>query len=127
MPSAVGGWDLGTNYLIYNYSPFFEGRKDFDRIKPLNIEEKNLPIDPYVLGCWLGDGSKQCGAITNETNNVLAEIQRRGYSLGPDISAENRTSTYTILGLYPNVIIDEVVVFPPSTGILATIPWIGVL
>lgn len=67
--------------------------------KPLNLENKNLPIDPYVLGCWLGDGSKQCGAITNETNNVLAEIQRRGYSLGDDISAENRTSTYTILGL----------------------------
>lgn len=67
--------------------------------KPLNLENKNLPIDPYVLGCWLGDGSKQCGAITNETNNILAEIQRRGYSLGDDISAENRTSTYTILGL----------------------------
>lgn len=68
--------------------------------KPLNLENKNLPIDPYVLGCWLGDGSKQCGAITNETNNILAEIQRRGYSLGDDISAENRTSTYTILGIY---------------------------
>lgn len=68
--------------------------------KPLNLENKNLPIDPYVLGCWLGDGSKQCGAITNETNNVLVEIQRRGYSLGDDISAENRTSTYTILGIY---------------------------
>ena len=68
--------------------------------KPLNLENKNLPIDPYVLGCWLGDGSKQCGAITNETNNVLVEIQRRGYSLGNDISAEDRTSTYTILGIY---------------------------
>lgn len=68
--------------------------------KPLNLENKNLPIDPYVLGCWLGDGSKQCGAITNETNNVLVEIQRRGYNLGDDISAENRTSTYTILGIY---------------------------
>ena len=68
--------------------------------KPLNLKKKDLPIDPYVLGCWLGDGSKQCGAITNETNNVLSEIQRRGYSLGDDISAENRTSTYTILGIY---------------------------
>lgn len=68
--------------------------------KPLNLEKKDLPIDPYVLGCWLGDGSKQCGAITNETNNVLSEIQRRGYNLGDDISAENRTSTYTILGIY---------------------------
>lgn len=69
--------------------------------KPLNLDSVELPIDPYVLGCWLGDGSKQCGAITNETNNVLVEIQRRGYTLGNDISAENRTSTYTILGIYP--------------------------
>ncbi len=68
--------------------------------KPLQLGEIDLPIDPYVLGCWLGDGSKQCGAITNETNNVLGEIQRRGYTLGEDISAENRTSTYTILGIY---------------------------
>lgn len=60
-------------------------------------------IDPYVLGCWLGDGSKQCGAITNETNHVLKEIQKRGYHLGEDISAENRTSTYTILGIYPKL------------------------
>lgn len=69
--------------------------------RPLNLDPVELPIDPYVLGCWLGDGSKQCGAITNETNNVLAEIQRRGYTLGSDISAEDRTSTYTILGIYP--------------------------
>lgn len=70
---------------------------------PLNLEIKELPIDPYVLGCWLGDGSKQCGIITNETNNVLEEIQRRGYILGDDISNENRTSSYTILGLYPKL------------------------
>lgn len=69
--------------------------------KPLNLDPVELPIDPYVLGCWLGDGSKQCGTITNETNNVLVEIQRRRYTLGNDISAENRTSTYTILGIYP--------------------------
>ena len=48
----------------------------------------------------MGDGSSQCGAITNETNNVLEEIQRRGYSLGDDISGEGKTSTYTILGIY---------------------------
>ena len=71
--------------------------------KPLNLENKELPIDPYVLGCWLGDGSKQCGVITNETNNVLNEILRRGYVLGQDVSSEDRTSSYTILGLYPKL------------------------
>lgn len=68
--------------------------------KPIKLENKELPIDPYVLGCWLGDGSKQCGAITNETNNVLGEIQRRGYALGDDISSEGSTPTYTILEIY---------------------------
>ena len=68
--------------------------------KPIKLENKELPIDPYVLGCWLGDGSNQCGAITNETNNVLEEIQRRGYALGDDISSEGSTPTYTILGIY---------------------------
>ena len=71
--------------------------------KPLNLPTANLPIDPYVLGCWLGDGSKQCGVITNETNNVLGEIVKRGYTLGKNISSENRCSAYTILGLYPKL------------------------
>lgn len=95
-----------TTEEIANYlENLSEKRSSYDIPKivnprPLNLETKELPIDPYVLGCWLGDGSKQCGAITNETNNVLGEIQRRGYILGDDISAEDRTSTYTILGLY---------------------------
>ena len=71
--------------------------------KPLNLPTANLPIDPYVLGCWLGDGSKQCGVITNETNNVLGEIVKRGYTLGKNISSKNRCSAYTILGLYPKL------------------------
>ena len=33
--------------------------------KPLNLPDIELPIDPYVLGCWLGDGSKSCGILTN--------------------------------------------------------------
>lgn len=68
--------------------------------KPLNLEQKNLPIDPYVLGCWLGDGSKQCGAITNVSNNIWDEIQRRGYELGEDISAEDRSEAHTVLGIH---------------------------
>lgn len=69
--------------------------------KPLNIEEKNLPLDPYVLGCWLGDGSKQCGVITNVSNNIWDEIKSRGYELGPDISAEDRAEAHTVLGISP--------------------------
>lgn len=31
---------------------------------PLNTEEAHLPIDPYVLGVWLGDGDSDCARIT---------------------------------------------------------------
>ena len=51
--------------------------------KPLECPEENLPIDPYVLGVWLGDGSKACGLITQAKNSpVWKEIEKRGYSIG---------------------------------------------
>ena len=31
---------------------------------PLNLPEANLPIDPYLFGAWLGDGTSRCGVIT---------------------------------------------------------------
>ena len=37
--------------------------------KPLVLPNVNLPIDPYVLGVWLGDGSKSCGMLTQRKNS----------------------------------------------------------
>ena len=65
---------------------------------PLNLPEKNLPIDPYVLGVWLGDGSKNCGVVTNITKEVWDEIKRRGYEIGDNLN-ENGAEEHTILGL----------------------------
>lgn len=67
--------------------------------KPLNLPKLDLPLDPYVLGAWLGDGSKQCGAITNINPDFWNEIRRRGYKLGDDISGENRAEYRTVLGI----------------------------
>jgi deoxycytidine triphosphate deaminase len=42
---------------------------------------RNLPIDPYVLGAWLGDGTSTAATITcsDDDREVLDEIARRGY------------------------------------------------
>jgi hypothetical protein len=42
---------------------------------PLDLPEANLPIDPYVLGCWLGDGTATTGVITKDDGlaQVLAD------------------------------------------------------
>ncbi|MEY2463461.1 MAG: replicative helicase [Acidimicrobiaceae bacterium] len=32
--------------------------------QPLDLAERDLPVDPYVLGCWLGDGSTAGSEMT---------------------------------------------------------------
>jgi hypothetical protein len=71
------------------------GRRNFAVRLPAAIggPEADLPVDPYVLGAWLGDGNKRNGEITQsvdetcvdetarESDNawLLAEIVRLGY------------------------------------------------
>lgn len=55
--------------------------------KPLNIISSKLPLDPYLLGVWLGDGSKDCGVITQATNSpIWEELRSRGYEVGENLN-----------------------------------------
>lgn len=55
-------------------------------VKPLNLPKSDLPIDPYVLGVWLGDGSKSCGMITQCANSKLWSILKsKGCRLGENV------------------------------------------
>ena len=52
----------------------------------MQFEEKELLMDPYVLGIWLGDGyaSKSAIAMSKEDTDVIVpEFARRGYAIGP--------------------------------------------
>lgn len=51
--------------------------------KPLDLPEQNLPIDPYVLGVWLGDGSKRDGTIAGIDREVQGEFVKLGYTITP--------------------------------------------
>ncbi len=46
--------------------------------KPLDLPDVDLPMDPYVLGCWLGDGSSGDAVITNhlEDKFIIEEIKK---------------------------------------------------
>lgn len=72
-----------------------------ENAKPLNNPHTNLPIDPYVLGIWLGDGHKIDSKITQANEKVWEEIKRRGYEIGKDISAGGSgiATTRTIFGM----------------------------
>lgn len=67
--------------------------------EPLNLPDVELPIDPYVLGCWLGDGSASCGIITNEVNNIWGEIKKRGFEISEDLSEPDKAEMHTVYGL----------------------------
>jgi len=50
--------------------------------KPLDLPSADLPIDPYVLGVWLGDGTATKNEITiNKTTKVgiIQELESRGW------------------------------------------------
>jgi hypothetical protein len=70
-------------------------------VEPVHYENENdeLPIDPYLLGCWLGDGTSRRGQITSmddEIHNAFGSDYKQGRAVRPDNS---RATTTTYLGL----------------------------
>jgi|GEM_PF-3234445 len=50
--------------------------------KPIVFAKKDLPVDPYVLGLWLGDGHSADTRITGEKNDLefyRSELDKIGY------------------------------------------------
>jgi deoxycytidine triphosphate deaminase len=47
----------------------------------VNYPWRHLPIDPYVLGVWLGDGTTTAAEITCADRNILEEVEMAGYGV----------------------------------------------
>lgn len=61
--------------------------------------EKDLPVPPYTLGAWLGDGSKDCGQFTSADPEILDNIKDDGYEL----KKYKAKYLYNIVGLLPDL------------------------
>lgn len=59
----------------------------------------NLPVPPYVLGLWIGDGKHTSGEVCKPDQHVWDRVVSYGYALGVDTGRSNTTTTRTILGL----------------------------
>lgn len=67
------------------------------RVKSLECPDAELPIEPYTLGAWLGDGHNAGSRITGHVDDVVipAEIAREGYAIG-SVRVDGRSgSTHT--------------------------------
>lgn len=79
---------FNTEHLSKNYKHVRKDGKGIEykyRVKlsrPVNYNPKNLPIHPYILGIWLGDGCSADGYITchaNDLKNMVNNIISCGY------------------------------------------------
>src|SRR6266498_670753 len=98
--SSVISTDEIVNILIYNNGPKNGGVSNHSIALqgPLQLPESILPIDPWLLGFWLGDGSKNCGMVTisDEDIHLLS-----GFALGkPNRKPGASCVTVTVRGLH---------------------------
>ena len=59
---------------------------------------QDLPIEPYTLGAWIGDGTSSADDITCGDQEVFREIQKH-YSIGKDKTPKKNCSRCKIIGI----------------------------
>lgn len=66
-------------------------------------EDINLPIPPYTLGAWLGDGSSKDGRITKPDDELFEYIKADGFELSHNQykNTDKHCQTRTVYGLMP--------------------------
>lgn len=62
----------------------------------IEYPEKELPIDPYILGTWLGDGTSESLAITSMDNIIVNAWKDyfKGYKISIQEKEGNKAKTY---------------------------------
>jgi deoxycytidine triphosphate deaminase len=58
-----------------------EWNHNIPQSEPLRLPRVDLPIDPYVLGAWLGDGTSTSATITSADTEILDEIAAAGHAV----------------------------------------------
>lgn len=69
----------------------------------LEFDEKELPIDPYTLGVWLGDGTSRSAQITCHKDDMECYKTNIPYEIGNITYSKvnNNVVTLKVNGLYP--------------------------
>lgn len=55
---------------------------------PLQTPDRDLPLPPYVLGCWLGDGHSDGARFTTADDEIVAALRAEG------LRVDKRAGTY---------------------------------
>lgn len=68
----------GKHNIVYNFS--------LPLTKPVNYPEKELPLEPYFLGLWLGDGLTLSPSVCSNDSEIKEYLKEYAERLGCDYS-----------------------------------------
>jgi hypothetical protein len=77
-------------------------RYRYDMAEPYKATERDLPLDPYVLGSWLGDGTSSRAEVTSADEEIIDRIVGAGFprSYTYDSQHNGRAKMYGFKGLH---------------------------
>lgn len=81
----------GTLYRGYDKA----NNHSFQMPLSLDLPDVELPIPPYTLGAWLGDGTTANGNITSMDLEIVNSIEQDGFTLTPKYK-KGRATNYII-------------------------------
>ena len=77
----VTGCVLGIEEMIPNVKVRNRTNYSIPTCRPLQLQEKDFWIDPYLLGVWLGDGWSHTGRIGLADDEIYGNIYDSGYEI----------------------------------------------
>lgn len=66
---------------------------------PLDLPAADLPVDPYVLGVWLGEGNADDACFTCSEPEIVEFVRARGYEVTQNAIHEGKAPLYQIHNL----------------------------
>lgn len=65
-----------------------------------NDKDIDLPLDPYLLGLWLGDGARNASVITKDDTEPFKYLEKIGYEVSKYKKQDGSCQKYNIKGLH---------------------------
>lgn len=90
---------LGEGLILSDGSRNFSVRLP----EPLDLPEADLPVAPYTLGAWLGDGTSSEPSVVSMDDEIVEAITGDGYPVRRVVNTRGRANAYFFDGLRPDL------------------------
>lgn len=79
-----------------NLSKWRKKRLKLCRSSCIEFKERNVPIDPYFIGCWLGDGNNANQGITSIDKEIINYLSDLAHTFGMHVNEVSKTGTLAV-------------------------------